>query len=450
MWLMPSYGRPDAPRKLLDAPGGMPGNVTVIVNADDPCYQDYLAKIGPPWRLLTAPTGSRFCEAIRFAFDQYPDRTYYGIIDDDYWPVTPGWYDTMIAAAGGTGVAVANNRENFPSPYTCRVMGGALARAIGTLAPGRMRHNFCDDTWARFAQDFGVYRPLEDVIVEHHHHLFGKAEKDETYRRGSADIDADRALYREWLNSDERRAQCDRVASLLGLTITATDFSKVRIGICVPMQDMVVDWAFHHSFHETMKHCQQKGINVSVFETAGGSHIGKGRERALWMAYYAKPECTHFLWIDDDMGWDASLVSRLVCADHEFCAAAGVKKVEELALCFNALPGPPQLHPVTKFLGARHVGMAFVMMKRAVIDKMIEGYPELRYNTKDKPPEWALFLDVIYSGDGMDRERLSEDYSFCQRWRDIGGEIWIDPDAALIHAGRKEYTGKPRDIMVAV
>ena len=32
----------------------------------------------------------------------------------------------------------------------------------------------------------------------------------------------------------------------------------------------------------------------------------------------------------------------------------------------------------------------------------------------------------------------------------MGGEIWIDPDAALVHAGRKEYTGKPRDVICEV
>ncbi len=37
---------------------------------------------------------------VRFAFDQHPDRNYYGIIDDDYWPITEGWYDKMIEIGG--------------------------------------------------------------------------------------------------------------------------------------------------------------------------------------------------------------------------------------------------------------------------------------------------------------------------------------------------------------
>src|SRR6202035_5159657 len=115
-----------------------------------------------------------------------------------------------------------------------------LARAIGTIAPGKMCHNFSDDTWATFAQDFNLLRPLEDVIVEHHHHSFGKAEKDATYERGSHDFAQDQALYAEWRNSDERRGQAERVAKLLGLTIAVSDFSTVRLLMLTPIQNHTV------------------------------------------------------------------------------------------------------------------------------------------------------------------------------------------------------------------
>jgi hypothetical protein len=36
---------------------------------------------------------------------------------------------------------------------------------------------------------------------------------------------------------------------------------------------------------------------------------------------------------------------------------------------------------------------------------------------------------------------LSEDYAFCRRWRDLGGEIWADMEERLTHAGTAFYTG---------
>ena len=36
---------------------------------------------------------------------------------------------------------------------------------------------------------------------------------------------------------------------------------------------------------------------------------------------------------------------------------------------------------------------------------------------------------------------LSEDYAFCQRWRDIGGEVWLDAAARLTHTGPHAFPG---------
>jgi hypothetical protein len=36
---------------------------------------------------------------------------------------------------------------------------------------------------------------------------------------------------------------------------------------------------------------------------------------------------------------------------------------------------------------------------------------------------------------------LSEDFTFCKRWTEIGGEIWVDLDSKLTHVGATEYKG---------
>jgi hypothetical protein len=464
MWLMPSFGRPHALRRLLDAPGGWPSSVTVLINADDPELDRYRQTLDAliidtdsrniprqfiPWRIFVVPDGSRFADAVRFAFEAHADEPFYGIIDDDYWPVTPGWHEKMVAAAGPKAISIANNKQNFPTLCTCRVMGGELARAIGTIAPGKVRHNFSDDAWGSFAQDFHLLRPLEDVIVEHRHHLFNKeVKKDATYSRGSGDFEEDKKLYGEWRNSDERRQQVQRVAELLGVKISVTDFSKVKLAICVPIQNSSVDIAFHHSFHRTTALLAQKRISYMVQEAVGGSHIGKAREHVLWAALKAMPTATHLLFIDDDMGWDASLVTRLLAADHEFTAISGVKKLDTLSVCYNALEDPQEFHPVTKFMSIRHIGFAFVMLKRCVIERMVAAFPDLEYDTDGHGREWALFYDMMWKQPHKALpDRFSEDFAFCERWRSIGGKIWMDPFAALVHAGRKEYTGCAADLL---
>jgi hypothetical protein len=38
-------------------------------------------------------------------------------------------------------------------------------------------------------------------------------------------------------------------------------------------------------------------------------------------------------------------------------------------------------------------------------------------------------------------EYLSEDYAFCRRWRDLGGEIWVDLESKLTHVGAMRFVG---------
>ena len=36
---------------------------------------------------------------------------------------------------------------------------------------------------------------------------------------------------------------------------------------------------------------------------------------------------------------------------------------------------------------------------------------------------------------------LSEDFSFCRRWTDLGGEIWADLESRLDHVGPATFHG---------
>ena len=40
-----------------------------------------------------------------------------------------------------------------------------------------------------------------------------------------------------------------------------------------------------------------------------------------------------------------------------------------------------------------------------------------------------------------DGYKWGEDYSFCIRWRKIGGQVWVDPEIEMGHVGYKIFQG---------
>jgi len=98
------------------------------------------------------------------------------------------------------------------------------------------------------------------------------------------------------------------------------------------------------------------------------------------------------------------------------------------------------------FAKVRFAGTGFLMMKRDVIVKMAGHYPELKYSRenraedtlKNSPWRFALFNCMIDQTTGI---YLSEDFSFCRRWTDMGGEIWADLQSRLTHTGPISLAG---------
>ena len=44
---------------------------------------------------------------------------------------------------------------------------------------------------------------------------------------------------------------------------------------------------------------------------------------------------------------------------------------------------------------------------------------------------------------------LSEDYTFCHRFRKIGGKVWLDTKSRLTHVGSYAFQGQPPSAVAA-
>lgn len=208
---------------------------------------------------------------------------------------------------------------------------------------------------------------------------------------------------------------------------------------------------------------QRGDLDLTVLMPSGDALITRSRQD-LVAHFMGMPTATHLLFIDSDIGFEPEQVFRFLdfgadvvagvyptkkvdWAKVEALAAEGRRPLEAASLSYVMEFGDPQRIAVRKgFAKVKYAGTGFLMIRRAVFTRMMEKYSALKYERQNQsddpltgsPHRYALFNCVIEPKTGT---YLSEDYSFCRRWTDLGGEIWADLESRLTHVGAMAFRG---------
>ena len=192
-------------------------------------------------------------------------------------------------------------------------------------------------------------------------------------------------------------------------------------------------------------------INFRITTLRNESLVPRARNILNAMFLEAK-ECTHLMFIDADIEFEPESIIRMLAMDKELITGAYPKKTLPVDYAINLKFADEERTQVKVDMGAVEVldaSTGFWLMKREVVDRMIEGYPELFYlNDSSIDPKFNeycySFFDTIHDPD--DNRYLSEDYTFCRRWQKIGGQIWLDPNTKLNHVGSYTFEGNVNKI----
>lgn len=198
---------------------------------------------------------------------------------------------------------------------------------------------------------------------------------------------------------------------------------------------------------ESMLALAAKGIRVTPIAETGNAMIAHGRD--LLCAKFLGSDATDLVFVDHDVTGNADVFVRLV--EHPVDVVAGIYPVRSDPPNFMVrhVEGRKELQAVnpqtgepaefgTGLLEVEGVPAGFLRITRNCLEKMVLAYPELRFADQHAPKGygWSLF-DNIHEGDAY----FGEDYSFCRRWRQIGGKVWCDPEMELGHIGYKRFIG---------
>jgi hypothetical protein len=205
-------------------------------------------------------------------------------------------------------------------------------------------------------------------------------------------------------------------------------------------------------------------LDLTVLMRDGDALITRARANLVTL-FLDDPSATHLLFVDADIGFSPDQVFRLIESGADVVAGVyPIKRVNwdrakrmlvsdrpnmpSAALDYVLeIDNPDHVAVVNGFTRVRYAGTGFLMIRRHVIEKMClhPAYASLQFFREHSldalagsPNRFALFECMIDPNTGT---YLSEDFSFCKRWTDIGGEIWADLESRLDHVGPSVFRG---------
>jgi hypothetical protein len=221
--------------------------------------------------------------------------------------------------------------------------------------------------------------------------------------------------------------------------------SKMKLVICTPFYETKGFSPYISSLVKSVVFLSRAGFLFDYWEAAGDSYIDRARNRITNI--FMKSDYTHLLFVDSDHAWDLQSLINILEHDVDIVGAAyPAKNAWNIwTCCINTEKGyektfddsgklthvGPPVNGPDGLISAQFVATGFMKIRREVFLKLADKQPDNFYIENG---------EKIYNFFGR-IPPLGEDTSFCQRWRDIGGELWVEPNCNISHYGTTNYSG---------
>jgi hypothetical protein len=186
----------------------------------------------------------------------------------------------------------------------------------------------------------------------------------------------------------------------------------------------------------------QHGISIHFGSICGCSVVSKARNRLV--ADFLESDATDLLFIDSDINFEPEAILRLMAfggQDKKKGIVAGVPRVRDKDTRYITNLGYDGEKNLTMngmgLVQAEDVATAFMWVRREVFEEMGEAHPEWTYWDDAAGRDQTAFFHFEVRPRGY----IGEDFLFCERTRELGYQVWIDPSITLGHMGIQEYVG---------
>ena len=244
-----------------------------------------------------------------------------------------------------------------------------------------------------------------------------------------------------------------------------------KIFIATPMFGGSANYMYMISLINLLTKLGQNGIH-SMFEIAANeSLITKARN--ILVEGFLKSDATHMLFLDADLGFDPDDVLKMIQANKDLIGGQYAKKKINWDVVKRVVAGVPDIPPhainaviaestfrpigdqisfrLDEPVEVESIATGMMLIRREVFEKMAKELPEIeiisggsetmdpKTMTRITDPHRKAHAYFDVSIDPVSKAYTSEDFTFCKRWRQIGGQVFLAPWTRTVHVGTYEY-----------
>tara|TARA_R100001460_G_scaffold52068_1_gene90879 strand:+ start:266 stop:1168 length:903 start_codon:yes stop_codon:yes gene_type:complete len=244
---------------------------------------------------------------------------------------------------------------------------------------------------------------------------------------------------------------------------------KYKIMVCTPCHS---DVSMHYA-QATLKfqqECLRNNILVS-FTLLKSSLVTQGRNLCVSEFISHEHKYEHLLFIDSDIDFEYETIIKMIEADKDVIACPYpmktinedkmwttlTEKYENIRNKSDVIKSSYMFPLKVKdkncitvdngIMEATHVPTGCMLIKRHVLEKMIKNHPELEIyqptiinGEETKKDYFYNLFDTLHDPDT--KRYYGEDFGFCQRWRDMGGQVFAYVSDYITHVGEHSYCAR--------
>ena len=227
------------------------------------------------------------------------------------------------------------------------------------------------------------------------------------------------------------------------------DYLKTtRVHLCMPCYGGQLTESTFMSYIKWANVARQLGLDWTVETMTNESLISRARN-TLTAKFLHTKESTHLMFVDADIGWEPWHL--LVMLNHDKDVVGGLYPMKSLPVkwCVNGIPDAEQNDP-SGLIEVTKTGTGFLLIKRDVFEKL-NAHPAVKPFTNDIGLDPALnpYMKTYFDTAVRENRYYSEDWTFCENWRDIGGQVWVDKRVLLKHTGTYVFDYQTQDKLYA-